>query len=241
MKCIVTIVCCSFSFLLNAQEGIWRPFKMLVIQPDTAFVETSFNSQKDTIEAGHLRNYYAHIKKMEELVNFTDFPKEKEQSFKASQQIAKREVEYAKAHEKDVKAFKYYQTISEYSVGVFMFYFNEYEPYSTILELPKHCTDLSCLKVLSDSAKADYIVFYKDIHSSEKEGLPVLKLTTYLYSKVENKIILTKETEGNTDSLGDMWACNYNVPLSCMLINSVKTSTDVVADMLRKRQIRKKN
>lgn len=239
MKYLIAIVCCVFSFLLNAQEGIWKPFKMLVIQPDTALVETSFNSQKDTIEAEHTRSYYAQIKELEELVNFTDYPKEQERSFKESQLKAKRQLESARAHERDIAAFKYFQTISEYSTGVYMFYFNEYEPFSTILEVPKHCTDLTCLKKLSDSVKADYIVFYKNIHSSEKEGLPILKLTTYLYSKAENKIILTKETEGNTNSLGDMWTCDYNLPLSCLLINSVKTSTDAVADILRKRQLRK--
>jgi hypothetical protein len=70
--------------------------------------------------------------------------------------------------------------------------------------------------------------------------LPVLKLTTLLYSKKDIKIILSKETEGDTDSRGDMWSCNFNFMLSCLLINGVRTSTDEVANVLRQRQIKTK-
>jgi hypothetical protein len=106
--------------------------------------------------------------------------------------------------------------------------------------VPNQKTDLIALKTLADTSKADYIVFYRNIHTSDRNGLPILKFTTSLYSKKDNKIILSKETEGDTDSKGDMWTCNMDVMLSCLLINGVRTSTDEVANILRKRQIRQK-
>ena len=143
-----------------------------------------------------------------------------------------------KAQEDNVKKFKYFQTISQYSTQVYNFYFNEYKPFSTIVELPNQQTDLSRLRKLADTLKADYIVFYNNIHTVNINGLTRLKLTTSLYSKRDDKIILNKETEGDTNSRGDMWTCSMNVTLSCLLINSVRTSTDEVANVLRKRQIR---
>jgi predicted acyltransferase (DUF342 family) len=99
--------------------------------------------------------------------------------------------------------------------------------------------DLSNLKILADTSHADYIVFYSNIHAVQGDGFPILKLTTSLYSRNDNEIILTKETDGDTNSRGLMWTCNMNVMLSCLFINGVRTSTGEVASVLRKRQLRK--
>jgi hypothetical protein len=222
------------------QSGMWKPFKLLVIQPDSAVIDKSFDSQKDSVEAFNLRMYYASLKQMEKMLNFKDYSKEMEKSFKETQENLKREIPLMKAREDQVKNFKYFQTISQYSAQVYNFYFNEYEPFSTIIQIPNQKTDLAALNTLADTSKADYVVFYSNIHTEKSNGLPVLKLTTSLYSKKENKIILNKETEGDTDSRGDMWTCNMDIVLFCLLINGVRTSTDEVANVLRKRQLRQK-
>lgn len=222
------------------QQGRWKPFKLLVIQPDTAIIDQSLYSDRDSIEADNLKSYYSTLRRYEDLLNFKDYSKEMEKSFKVTQESLKKEIPLMKAQEDNVKKFKYYQTISQYSTQVYNFYFNEYEPFSTIIEIPNQKTDIASLKTLADTSKADYIVFYNNIHTVDKDNLPLLKLTTSLYSKKDNKIILSKETEGDTDSRGDMWTCNFNVMLSCLLINGVRTSTDEVANVLRQRQIKNK-
>jgi hypothetical protein len=133
-----------------------------------------------------------------------------------------------------------FHLLSSYSTEVYNFYFNEYEPFSTIVEAPNQKTELGNLKHLADSAKADYIVSFTNIHTEEKEGFLILKLTTLLYSKRDNKILLRIETEGDTHSRGEMWTCDMSVTLSCLLVNGVRTSTDEVANVLRRRQIRQK-
>jgi hypothetical protein len=218
------------------QKGRWESFKLLVIQPDTAIVDKSFKSEKDTIEASNLRAYYASLKQIEDLLNSRDSSEEMDSIFKATKAELKNRISLIKAQEEQVKKFKYYQVISQYSAAVYNFYFNEYEPFSSIVEVPKQKTDLRTLKNLANTSKADYIVFYSNIHTIEREALPILKLTTSLYSKRENKIILIKETEGDINSRGDMWTCDMGVMLSCLLINGVRTSTDAVADILRKKQ-----
>jgi hypothetical protein len=144
---------------------------------------------------------------------------------------------YYNSREQSVKKVRYYQTLSSYSAEVYDFYFNEYEPFSTILEIPNQSTHIASLKKLVDTSKADYIVFFGNVHTEIRDGMPILKLTTSLYSKKTNKIILTKETEGDATSRGDMWTCGSTI-LSCLFINGVRTSTDVIAPEIVKRQIR---
>ena len=59
------------------------------------------------------------------------------------------------------------------------------------------------------------------------------------YSKRDNKIILSKETEGDNYSRVDTWTCAFNVPLSRLLINGVRTSKEEVALIIAKTQLRK--
>ncbi|GAB2833043.1 hypothetical protein [Ferruginibacter profundus] len=239
MQRIFTTLLLTLSLTTYGQRGRWKPFKLCVIKPDTAFIDQSLFSDRDSIEADNLKSYYASLKQMEDLLNFKDYSKEMEKSFQETHEQLKKQIPLMKAQEENVKKFKYFQTISQYSAQVYNFYFNEYEPFSTIVELSNQKTDLSSLKILTDTSKADYVVFYSNIHTIDKDGLPMLKLTTSLYSKKDNKIILTKETDGDTNSRGDMWTCG-NTTLSCLLINGVRTSTDEVASVLRKKQIRKK-
>ena len=240
MQRIITTLLLTLSLTTYGQRGMWKPFKLCVIKPDTAFIDQSLFSDRDSIEADNLKSYYASLKQMEDLLKFKDYSKEMEKSFKETQERLKIQIPLMKVQEANVRKFKYFQTISQYSTQVYNFYFNEYEPFSKIIELPNQKTDLRSLKTLADTTKADYIVFYKNIHTVDKDNLPILKLTTSLYSKKDNKIILTKETDGDTNSRGDMWTCIMNVRLSCLLINGVRTSTEEIANVLRKRQIRQK-
>jgi hypothetical protein len=236
MRRNITILILLLSIVSYGQNGIWKPFKLCVIKPTTATIDKSLFSDRDSIEADNLKSYYVSLKRMEDLMNFNDYSKEMEKSFKETKERLKTEIPIIKAQEDSVKKFKYFQTISQYSVQVYKFYFNEYEPFSTIIQIPSQKTDLMSLKKLADTLKADYIVFYSNIHTVDNGSL--LKLTTSLYSKKDNRIILQKETNGDTDSRGSMWTCNMNVTLSCLLVNGVRTSTDEVANVLRERQIR---
>jgi hypothetical protein len=148
----------------------------------------------------------------------------------------KKEFIQLKSYEPEVKNFKYYHVLSTYSIAIYRFYFNESKPFSTIIEMPNQKTDLASLKTLADTSQSDYIVFYSNIHSDTRNGAPILKLTTTLYSRKDNKIILKKETEGDITSKGEMWTCSED--LTCLFINGVRTSTDEVSNVIARRQKR---
>lgn len=236
MKTFFSIFLLLSALISFGQKGKFKPFKLIVLKPDTAIIDKSLYGDIDSVESGYLRRYY---NALEQLQQITDSKyRQDDTSFVKLQKEYKADLVAAKARESEIKKFKYYQTLSAYSTEVYNFYFNEYEPFSEIIELPNQPSDIASLSKLADTSKADYVVFFSNIHSEYKDGLPILKLTTSLYSKKTNKIIMIKETEGDTNSRGDMWTCNFNVHLSCLLINGVRTSTDEVAPIIAKAQLR---
>jgi hypothetical protein len=231
---LIAILFVFYTVSSSAQTtGNWTPFKLVIIKADTAILDTSLYSGRDTMVAEQQRQYYQAVKGIEEQVNCTDCPKDTSFTKELKNQLS-----YLKSMEDEVKQFKCHHILSSYSQAVYTFYFNEYKPYSKIAESPAQKTDLASLAQLADTSKADYVVFFSNVHSANKNGLPVLKLTTSLYSKKDNKIIFSKETEGGTDSKGEMWTCTNEV--TCLFINGVKSSTDEVFAVVGKRQVRKK-
>lgn len=217
------------------QKNKFTPFKLIIIKPDTAIIEKQFYSDIDSVQSDHIIKYYHSIQLLEVLMNDTSVSNNP--ILKEGKEEAKNEFIRLKSLEPEIKQFKYFETLSSYSLVTYNFYFNEYEPYSTIIEVPTRKTSMELLNKLADSSKADYILFFNNIHTAIRNGRPILKLTTSLYSLKENKIILTKETVGDTESRGDIWTCG-NTNLSCLLINGVRTSTAEIAPVIAKRQIR---
>ena len=75
MQRILTTLLLIISFTAYGQRGMWKPFKLGVIKPDTAILDKSLFSDRDSIEADNLKSYYSSIKQMEELLNFKDYSK----------------------------------------------------------------------------------------------------------------------------------------------------------------------
>jgi hypothetical protein len=236
MQKIFTTILLTLTLTSYGQRGKFNPFKLAVLKRDTATIDKTFYGEIDSVQSDYLKRYYYSVQQMDQLANSKNFPDDT--SFKATQEKMKLELVAAKAAEPEMKKFKYYQTLSSYSTEVYNFYFNEYEPFSSIIQLPNQKVDIASLSKLADTAKVDYVVFFSNIHTETKNGLPVLKLTTSVYAKKDNKIILTKQTEGDTNSRGGMWTCG-STKLSCLLINGVRTSTTEVAPIIAKRQMRK--
>lgn len=211
----------------------WKPFKLVIIKADTAILDTSLYSSRDSMVAKNQALYYKTLKQLEENISSAEGPKDSSMVKELANQLA-----YLKGMENEVKEFKCFHLLSSYSHAVYQFYFNEYKPHSTIKEAPTQKTDLASLTQLADTSKADYVVFFSNIHSVIQNREPVLKLTTSLYSQKDKKIIFSKETAGDADSRGEMWTCDDTV--SCIFTNAVKSSTDEVSAVIMKRQVIKK-
>jgi hypothetical protein len=213
----------------NGQQGRWKPFKLFILQPDTAIIDSQLFPYRDSVQAMYLRRYLKAVGEMERMLD----GQYGDSSFKKE---IRKELSVARAQEAKVRKFEYFQLVSAYSTEVYNFYFNEYEPYSTIFEAPHLPTELASISHFADSTQADYIIFFTHIRTFKEDGYFKLKLLTSLYAKRENGVIFSQETEGDMLSRGEMWTCDND--LACLLINGIKSSSDLVADILRKRQIR---
>lgn len=237
MKKIFTCFLLILPFVSYGQKSAFKEFKLLIIKPDTAIIDSSLQSDTVLIKATYQKRYENALKSLEKSVKSDVYPPGMEQQFKSLKEKQRKELTSLKAIEPEVRQFKYFQLLSAYSAEVYNFYFNEYEPFSTISEIPSQKTDLNALKQLTDTSKADYVIFFSNIRTESIENVStLLKVTTSLFSKKDSKVILTQETEGDAFSRGEMWTCQNR--LSCLFINSVRTSTKIIAPVIAKRQKR---
>ena len=222
----------------SAQNKYPKAFKMLVLKPDTAILEKSLYPETDSIVAGYQQRYYHQIGQMEEVLNFQDFPKELKKSMEKEKPAMIKAIAVMKSKEPEIKQFKYFHTISAFSTEFYNTYFNEYKPIAEVVEWPSQSTELNVLASSAKAQNADYILFFENIHTTIEDEHPLLKLKTSIYSKKENSIIFSEETVGDDVSEGGQWTCD--AILHCLLVNGVKTSTELVFPFLIKRQLESK-
>jgi hypothetical protein len=58
------------------QKGIYKPFKLIIITPDTAIIEDDLKVFIDTVEHNYIQRYYYSVRQMENLLNFEDYSDE---------------------------------------------------------------------------------------------------------------------------------------------------------------------
>lgn len=233
MRQILSILFSLTTILSLGQTGNYRPFKVVIISPDTATIDSGLKMFQDSIEADYIKGYYKSIKQMEEFLKWKSDSTHKKEIDESKKNIEEN-LKIKKQSEQYVKKFRYFETISVYSNSVLQMYFNEYPPYSTFQTVRR--TDLKSkdLKEIADNFNADYIVTYRDVKTENDKGQLIMKVTTTLYSRKKSKVLWEKTGTGNVNSYGDMWTCMN--PLSCLLITSVKSSTDYLFETLSKAQ-----
>lgn len=236
-KRIIPILLIFFIFNLFGQKGNFEPFKLAVEKPNFAKIEEGLKHQIGTIEETYVEQYSSMIKQLEELVQFDGYSDEMKSQYEEMKQETLTQLESLKSREQEVKDFKYYEFMSYYLTSVLNFYFNEYEPFSEIYEIPNFHNDGTDYKVIADSLKADYVISFEDIKSLESNGLYQMESRLILYSTVENKIIVEEKIYGDTNSYGDMWTCSEE--LTCLFITSVRNSIQIISKTLVEKQGRK--
>jgi hypothetical protein len=236
LRNFLSIIALGITFVCNGQTGLYKPFKLVIISTDTAVIDSSLKPYAHTIEQSHLANYYNELKFLKLQAEDTTYPETlmTAEEAKELRQQAETELDYLIKNESQIKEFRYFNLISEYSASVYQLYFNEYPPLSTIQLVKRASLEMKAIAMVADSLRADYVIAYKDIRTEVKKGQLVMKMKTILYSKAEGKILIESESTGDVNSYGDMWTCSD--PLSCLLTTSVKSSSETVFDILRKRQ-----
>jgi hypothetical protein len=190
----------------------------------------------DTVEHNYIRRYYYSVKQMEDLLNFKDYSDEMKTEFEKNRPRLEENIKTAKSIESEIRKFKYFETIPIYTSEVFQLYFNQYPPNSIFQVVRRSSLKTDDLEQIANEYNADYVVLYKNIHTDSKSGQTIMKLTTILYSKKKAKVLMDKESNGDTNSYGDMWTCSD--PLGCLLVTSVRSSSMEIYEVVSKLQKR---
>lgn len=226
---LVLVFACN---LVLAQTSKYSQFRMGIIQPDTAKIDASLTHFIDSVEDSYIQRYYSSVKRMEEMLEFTNYSEEMKESFEEGKRSLTEQLKYAKEAEQDVLNFKYYQLVSSYSSEIYNMFFNEYEPYSAIFEIsnPKNLS----FKDLADSLDLDYLIAYDDLRTIKTKGEIRMELISKLYSREKDEILINQNIKAGTESHGDMWTCLN--PLTCLLINSIRNSVEMNFKEISKRE-----
>jgi hypothetical protein len=215
------------------QSNPLKPFRFGIVKPDTAIIHESLKNLTDSIEYSHEQQYYNSLKQMKQMLEFTDYPKDMKKNFEQTKKEYKIQLAYLIDHKEEILDFQYYELVSSYSTEVLNFYFNEYEPYSEIYEISY--SEKMLAKQLSDSLNLDYILYFENLRTHDVGGKYVMKMSLSLFSTKEDKIILNRQIAAGSDSYGGMWTCLNE--LTCLLINSIRQSVELVVMEIRKRQL----
>ena len=220
------------------------PFKLLVLRPDTTIIDKSYNTQKDSFELSQIKSDL-------ECRNISiDSLTAIKKSIPSGFQYSSVDL-YSLESLKQIIDYKYYYFLSEYSAQTYEFLFNNYNQSNgipamahdvTAVEMVNQKTDRRSLKLLADSVKADYIVYFKNIQTVKIGSSLSLQMSTSLYSRKENKVISSFSTigdhinRGQNSGIKTMWRCQAE--FSCLLVNSIKGSVEKIVDVIRKLQRR---
>jgi hypothetical protein len=199
---------------------------MIIVAPDTAIIEDNLKVLIDTVEQNYIRRYYYSVKQIEDLLNFKGYSDEMKKEFEKNRERLEANLKAAKSAEPEIRKFRYFETIPIYTSEVFQIFFNEYPPESVFQVVRKSSLKSENLEQIANEYKTDYVVTYRDIYTDSKDGQTIMRITTTLYSKKTGKILWEKKNTGDTNSYGDMWTCLD--PLSCLLITSVRSTSEEI-------------
>lgn len=171
-------------------------FTLLVLQPDTAILEGSLQSEIKTVEQDQQDKYHAAIHQMESVIN-AGYSKETEKQMSRTCEEIKKTLQQLK--EKNPDQFRYYHLLSsELTEECIRHYAGN--PLVRITEHEFKTADVPKLNDLCNKMNCDYVVFFTDVRGETTGNSPVLKITTSLYSRKDNAVIYSQPAEVCCDS-----------------------------------------
>lgn len=237
-KALLLISFLTLTLISLSQKEGYKPFKFVIIKPDTAIVDSSLSQFIDTIEQSFIKSYYYSIKQLQEMLEPSDIEYPEELNIEEVREHTKKSLEFALKMEDEIKKFKYYHLVSEVTMSVLQFSCREYgastNPSFEVIE--STANSLKKLQFIADSLNADYVLAFDNINTEKTGEEIIMNITTILYSKLEDQIIVKGRTKSDSENQGSMWTCSNT--LNCLFINGVKNSLDSYFDEIDKREFK---
>jgi hypothetical protein len=198
--------------------GQTKPFRLLILIPDTAFTDSSLDNLRSGYERGYKFQYREEIRK--------EFKSRESDTVAAELNIKKRDSLFV-----NISNMKYYNPFAYKAAELFYFFLENKFPHLKV-ELSKvKIQNVKEFAKLAANNKSDYIVSYKDIKGlRDKDDNPVLKLKVFFYSTTKNKVVLSKDISGGAINKGDWSHCDGE--FECIINNAISGSSEAIANYL---------
>jgi len=213
----------------HVQESRYRPFRVLIISPDTAKIDNSLTPHIEQVESQFKTSFYKALREFEWKRNTGD-EEDKEQI----ESIIKE----AKWYETDVQRFRYYHMISFATFfdlqKAFQKYPWEHEGSLTCQIVNARDLETDDLGQLTEEYDFDYVIFFKDAQTKQFYYGFDLNIKTFLFSKADSKVIMEKTVSGEArENVCDLHGQNM---LECLMINAASEVTSELFQVLDERQ-----
>jgi len=196
-----------------------------ILQPDTAMLEGSLQSEVKIVEQDQQDKYNAAIRQMETVMNLKDYSRENEKQMSRTREEIRKALPLLK--EKTTKDFRYYHLLSSSLGEACTAQFGK-NPSIRIEEYNLQTSEIARFNEIAEKMNCDYIIFFSDIHGLSTNNSPVLKLTTSVYSKKDNAVILSQPSEVCCDK------GKHKEVLSSLLQDAAVSSLDQIVALIKK-------
>lgn len=221
----------AFAFAQKRSEKEYKPFSILIINPDSISLDESLKPFVDTVESNFREIYYSYLKQLELSEKF-----EPEETRRDTKLLIQR----VRLAEMDVHNTTYPQLISMMTCSELWDLFNgesnEEFNFDFISREELFSYDLH---KISNYYEVDYILTYKKITTPIENNEPVLKIEIQLFSRKEARIIYEKASYGYArfykNNSGELQACPND--LQCLIESgTISSSADLFTFLKRKQK-----
>lgn len=219
MKLISLITTLLLLTMTVYSQHIKRQETILVVNPDTAVINVKWQKNIELVQAD-FRDEYAYREAKREMLSSSRGPLPDSVKEKKEKLFFDKNTGIMSGV--DIHHFKYYDIFSFKVAEALDAELNTRAPYSAVRETTSKGTDIIAIQALATQLNADYIVYFKNIHTGSDTRTPELIFTLVLYSSRENKVVLSKQmTAQAAEADGKISSNNM---LSCLISHAAALS-----------------
>jgi hypothetical protein len=232
MKCLKIAVLLTISVYSFGQTVNDTRFRLAILVPDTMLIDGRLLEDARAVESDHIKDYYRTVK---DLGNQLDSWKSRDSlnRFPMTKLAMQKRLDSARTLEPEVKRYKYFYKIADYSLYHFKLICGESSSASDFLVIGTKTPSKKKFKEITEEFNLDYLVRYSDIKAITKDKEYEMKLTATLYSR-NLKILMRDEFITNSNCLDDRLRCV--TPFCCMLTNIAKLSSTKICETVERLQ-----
>ena len=224
MKRLIIVIFFLATVGVRGQVTNVQKIRLGIILPDTMLISNDLLEYAREAESEHINDYYRSLEEMEgQLQEWMSW--DSLNRFRLTKRAIQRRLDSTKAKELEIKGYKYYYKLADYSVYHFKSKLRGNSEVE-LLVIGTRSSSKKKFKEITGQFNLEYLLRYSDIDARSADDM---KLTATLYSRNLN-ILLKEHFSANGECPGERMRCV--TPFCCMLINITNLSTSRISEVI---------